>query len=610
MTRILVISHWIAPINLEKQGPSELGNARHLIIIAIACGKDDAKDGRLGPTVICRVALAGEAITTLCRVGAGRISGEIDIAVIGAGGGGFSAALTAAESGLSVAIYEAADAVGGTFALSAGQVWAAGTRQEREAGIEDSAEDGLRHARRLSAGRHDENILITYMHELPGVLEYLETKFGIEHDVVRNLPDYYSEFEGGRAEGRYLVPTTFDRSTLPPEWRDRLVIAPVYAHIPASYSEVMQWGGFRAAVTWDWELLGERLERGVVGFGSSTMGHLLKATLDAGIEICLEHKLVELDRDGDAWLLSFDTPGGSDQIRARNVVLATGGHDRSPRLQGMLDIDPAPVAAGLETVDGGAVQLALENGASFAVGAGQILLPTTHIAGNVYRGQPVRHLLLRETALPGGIVVNRQGRRFADESFYRDLVHEMVRFDAKTQTYPNREAFLIVDEGAREKYQLASLAPGHTPPSIVSAETAAELAVQLDVDPVGLVQTITRYNEFAQSGEDPDFGRGERAFSRGNGDPSVEPNPTMRPLRGRLYAVPVETTTVGSSGGLRFDSAARVLDWRDRPIAGLYCAGNSGAAQVEGLWYNSGIANGRGLLFGHRAALDAAGLLE
>jgi hypothetical protein len=80
----------------------------------------------------------------------------LDVALIGAGGGGLVAALTAGTgTSARVSPFEATDVVGGTCAFSAGQVWAVGTRQEHEAGSADNLEEGLAHIRRLGVGRLD-----------------------------------------------------------------------------------------------------------------------------------------------------------------------------------------------------------------------------------------------------------------------------------------------------------------------------------------------------------------------------------------------------------------------------------------------------------------------
>lgn len=531
---------------------------------------------------------------------------SIELAIIGSGGGGLVSALTAASHGTASTVFDAADAVGGTYAYSTGLIWAPATTRAAELGLSDSPEEGLAHIRRLGAGRHDEDITTAYIADLAEALDFLADRHGVPYEVVRNYPDYYSELDGGKPEGRYVASPVFDTSTLPPQWRDRLVRSPIYEHTPTSWPEVQSWGGFGTVGRWDHDLLARRREQGWVGFGTATIASLLAAAVRAGVDIRPQHRLVSLDRIDDGWRLGLHTPDGLSHVEARAVVLATGAYDWNGRLQNLFDPHPAPVSVGIPTVDGGAITLALEAGASFAVVSGQILVPSVHMPGETFNGKPLRRLLVREPAFPGSLIVNRDGVRFCDESFYRDITSGMTRFDAKTQTYPNLTAFMVFDQEWKDKYTLGSVRPGVVPDWMPHAPDARTLATLIDVPPAALEATIAALNVPAARGKDPQFGRGTTLYSRNNGDADVTPNPCVRPLEGTLYAVPVELATVGGSAGLRFDTRARVLDWRDRPIPGLYCAGNAGAGLVEGFWYNSGIANGRAFAFGYRAGLDVA----
>src|ERR1700722_1947371 len=65
---------------------------------------------------------------------------DYDVVVVGAGAAGLCAAVSAAEAGASVLVAEASDAAGGASQFSAGLIMAAGTRVQRERGIEDSPE--------------------------------------------------------------------------------------------------------------------------------------------------------------------------------------------------------------------------------------------------------------------------------------------------------------------------------------------------------------------------------------------------------------------------------------------------------------------------------------
>lgn len=526
---------------------------------------------------------------------------DIDVAVIGCGGAGLAAAIVSRTLGREVVVFEASDQVGGTFAYSTGLTWAPGARKAAEGGYGDNIEAAILHVDHLGAGHNDETITQAFMESVGPAVDDLADA-GVPYDVVPGYPDYYAESPGGTMSGRYLASPVFDTSTLPDDWSRALVRSPIYERIPTSWPELQAWGGYGTIDRWNHDLLAQRREDGWVGFGTATAGYLLRAALEHGATIHRTHRLVELSRADDGWSLGFETESGLVRTAARHVILASGAYDWNRRMQEMLDPHPPATPAGMPTIDGEAITLALEAGASFAPVSGEILAPALSIPGEQFNGHPLRRLFVREPAFPGGLIVNGAGRRFADESFYRDVVSGMNRLDAKTQQYPNRDAYFVFDQAWKDKYWLGSVEPGAVPDWLLGADSPAELASELGLDATVFASTMKRYNIHAARGEDPEFHRGTMAYGRNNGDQDVSPNPCLRPLTGRLYALRLELTTLGGRGGLRFDEHARVLDWRDRPLPGLYCTGNTGAALVEGYWYNSGIANARAMAFSWLAA--------
>ena len=137
----------------------------------------------------------------------------------------------------------------------------------------------------------------------------------------------------------------------------------------------------------------------------------------------------------------------------------------------------------------------------------------------------------------------------------------------------------------------------------VQADTLEELAREIDVPEANLVETVRRFNELAQRGEDEDFGRGRESFDRaftGGASPLV-PIDTP-PYRAAAFGI----SDLGTKGGLRTDVDARVLDADGRPIPGLYAAGNTMAAVSGETYPGGGNPIGASLLFSHRAALHMA----
>src|SRR3546814_16606011 len=101
------------------------------------------------------------------------------------------------------------------------------------------------------------------------------------------------------------------------------------------------------------------------------------------------------------------------------------------------------------------------------------------------------------------------------------------------------------------------------------------LAAAAGIDPVGLADSVQRWNGFVADGRDRDYGRGDSLYDRFHGDPTA-PHPNLGTLeRPPYYALPVHLGAVGTSGGPRVDLNGPVQHVRDRPIPGLYGAGNA-----------------------------------
>jgi hypothetical protein len=207
--------------------------------------------------------------------------------------------------------------------------------------------------------------------------------------------------------------------------------------------------------------------------------------------------------------------------------------------------------------------------------------------------------------------VNRAGKRFGDESFYRDYLPKCHAWDGLTQDHPNYPPFLIFDQQYRDKYAFATYMPGMDVPEEVlpRANTLRELGAKLGVDGEALEWTVARFNGHAAEGRDPDFGRGTWPWAAMmTGDRSRPKNPNLGPVATPpFHGLRLEVASVGvNAAGLRTNAHAQVLHARGRPIEGLYAAGNAAAPLDIGAGYQSGLSNLRGLAWGYAAAMHAA----
>ncbi|HEY6787364.1 MAG TPA: FAD-binding protein [Trebonia sp.] len=145
-----------------------------------------------------------------------------------------------------------------------------------------------------------------------------------------------------------------------------------------------------------------------------------------------------------------------------------------------------------------------------------------------------------------------------------------------------------------------------------TCDDLAGLAAQIGVPGAALQATVARFNEFAASGTDKDFHRGEdpydRFFAGGAGDMDGR-NPALLPIdRAPFHAVQIVLGDLGTKSGARTDVNGQVIDQHGTPIPGLYAAGNSAASVTGHAYPGPGTPLGSGMAFACRAARRIAGL--
>jgi 3-oxosteroid 1-dehydrogenase len=539
---------------------------------------------------------------------------EADLIAIGSGGGGLAAAITAYDHGLSAMVLERSDEVGGVTAYSMGEVWIPGNHLELALGIEDSAEKGFRYVKTLSMGYADDRAILNQAVHGPVALKYFADAIGLRMQVIRDFPDYYYPHNNSSvAEGRYLEVEPFKAETLG-EWQHKTRLTP---HLPAglTHYDIFHGGGLANMLGWDYELLAERISKDERCLGPGLAAYFVKGALDRGIPLHTATAAEELIHDGQRVVGVRAVRDGKDIFikASRGVVIAVSGYERNRDLAKTLSNLLDPVSMVMGTVDGAHLRLAGPLGARIA----RVPDPANlgiHMPGEEHdNGAPLWRGSLPFLGLPHTIVINRAGKRFADESFYRSVYYAVDAIDGAMQTHPNFPCWAVFDSQARRKYPFGTAMPGQDLPEglATAAATLAELAAKLGVDPVGLSETVETFNLYADAGEDPEFHRGTHPWGAAmTGDLNHRPNPNLGTLcEGPFYAVELKRMGGGGIGGtgLLADNHCRVLGWDDAPVEGLYVAGNSMARLDTGAVMQSGISNARGMTHGYLAARHAAG---
>ncbi|MGB3797305.1 MAG: FAD-binding protein, partial [Alteraurantiacibacter sp.] len=232
-----------------------------------------------------------------------------------------------------------------------------------------------------------------------------------------------------------------------------------------------------------------------------------------------------------------------------------------------------------------------------------------NIPGEKWGGKPFYRMMIM--GLPHCIMVNKQGRRFGDESFFHTYSSNAYEFDGHRQTFPNWPAWLLFDQNYKDKYPIGPIAPGDPLPEGmgVIADSIEELAKATGIDIAGLCETVARFNKNADKGVDPEFNRGTKLWSHSWGD-IRQLNPNLGALdKAPYYAISLERVGTGlASAGLKTDATGAVIGMNGDRVPGLYAVGNSAARTEMGCGYNSGMAIGRSLVFGYIAAMAASSL--
>ena len=566
------------------------------------------------------------------NAGAGGWDREADLVVAGAGPAGMAAALAGAIEGLDVVVCEKAAQAGGTGATSAGTLWIPANSQGRAAGHSDSAADGARYLEAV-AGRPDGEVAAlreAYFADGPGVIDYFTAHSELRFVPCGTHPDYRNNQPGAAVDGRAIVPELFDGRALGAE----------FERVRPPIEEFMLFGGMMVSKEDIGRLIGRwrtpgsfvhavrlvaryaldrlRHRRGTrLTMGNALVGRLYHSLRRRGVPVLFETAVVDLVREGGAVAGAVvEDGGGRSRVRARKgVVLATGGFARNGKFRETFLPEaarPRSMAAAECTGDG--LDMAAAAGGrirSDGHGSSAFWSPVSVTRRSDGSEGLFPHLSL-DRAKPGLIAVNAAGRRFVNEAVsYHDFVEAMFRSHEIADTMP---AWLVCDAAFVRRYGLGAIHPGtrNLRPFadsgyVTLSPTLEGLAAAIGVDGDGLADTVARHNRYAEDGSDPDFGKGDDAFNRFNGDAGHAPNPCLGPIWSPPYvAVAVWPAEIGSSIGLATTPDGEVLDAAGRAIPGLYACGNDMSSMMSGCYPGPGITLGPAFVFGYRAARHAA----
>lgn len=548
---------------------------------------------------------------------------EVDLLVVGSGTG-LAAALAAHEQGLSVLVVEKSSHVGGSTARSGGALWLPASPVIAECGGVDTAARAQTYLDSVVAGSAPQERSAAYVKNLPATVEMLRRTTPMKLFWAKEYSDYHPEAPGGSAAGRTCECRPLNTAILGEYLPDlRPGIMEVSIPMPTTGADY-RWMNLMSRVPRKGlPTILKRLAQGVGGLalgrryaagGQALAAGLFAGAIRAGVPIWLGTALKELTSDGDRVTGAvLEHAGNSVAVVARRgVVLAAGGFDHSMDMRWKFQSESLGrnLSLGAESNTGDAIRIGQDIGADIALMDQSWWFPAV---APLPDAAPA--VMLAERSLPGSFIVDQNGRRFANESAdYMSFGQRVLQLEAAGT--PVESMWIVFDQQYRNSYVFAAeLFPRMPIPQTwydagiaVRAGDFNDLATKMGVSADDFSATVARFNENAFAGEDPDFERGRSAYDRYYGDPTITPNPNLRPLvKGPFYAVRMVLSDLGTCGGLRADDRARVLREDGTVIKGLYAIGNTAANAFGHTYPGAGATIAQGLVYGYIAALDAAG---
>ncbi|MBF1091821.1 MAG: flavocytochrome c [Solobacterium sp.] len=461
------------------------------------------------------------------------IEETVDVVVVGAGGAGMTAAITATDAGKKVIVVESQPIAGGNSVRSTGGMNAAKTPYQDKNEFKEAA--GVEKTLATAAEKFADNATITA----------LAATVKSQWDAYQANPQgYFDSVElmeldtmiGGKGKNNpELVKALAENSADAIEW---------LASIGAEVKNVGAFGG--ASV--------KRIHRPVNADGKVTavgayiVPILEKNLQDRNVQFLFDTTANEIImKDGKAvGIKGTGKDGHKVTINAKSVVIATGGFGANaemvekykPELKGF-------ATTNAEGAQGQGIDMATAVGAA-TVDMDQIQIhPTVHIEedGNA-------HLITEGLRGDGAILVNTEGKRFYDEVSTRDKVSAAII----EQT--DKSAWLIVDQAMVDKSAVIAgyIKSGYT----VTGATYEELAKAMGVDEATFTSTMNTWNQAVEAKSDAEFGRTSFA------------NPlTTAPY----YAIKITPAVHHTMGGIVINPKAEVLNEKGEAISGLYAAG-------------------------------------
>ncbi len=558
---------------------------------------------------------------------------EVDFLVVGSGGGGMTAALTAHEYGLETLVIEKSDLYGGTTALSGGVIWIPNNHRMPSAKIEDSEEEALQYLEQVVSDDVPRPRLHAYVKQGPKMLKFLEEISLVKYDPAAEYPDYYAELKGGKPGARSLDPKPIFVKQLGEDLAKNLRRSGL--HNPNGFSMTADEAHQIFCFTWRshyvlikrllsyWLDLPGRINKlpdRRLTLGKALIARLRASMRNAEIPLWLNTSAQELIKENNRVVgLVCEKEGKALTIKVnKGVLIASGGfaHDDGLRKEFHQKSSNTQWTAACTTDTGDGIKMGRKVGAQlgmmgYAWWTPTMVMPEGHAEA-----------FIAGRSLPGCMMVNKSGLRFLNEAEpYEDFVKH--QYDDHSEESSCIPAYFVFDSNYRQEYPVArELAPAKYRSDsayqhlfdagwVKKADSLEELASLCGIDPQGLIESARKMGVYAEKGIDEDFGKGSNLNDVYYSDHRVKPNPCLAPVENApFYAIEIWPGDLGTKGGLVADEYARVYDENNQVIEGLYATGNASASVMGDSYPGAGCTIGASMTFGYVAARHAAGVSD
>ena len=552
---------------------------------------------------------------------------SVEVLVVGSGNGGLTAALCSHEMGAkSILVIEKGDKYGGTSARSGGGLWIPCNHYAKAAAAQDSLAEAALYLNNTLPADTEPDKLDAYLRAGPEMVQFIHDRLGARYVSVGTYPDYFTTVPGAKPGHRLLEPETFMLDALGAEAQHLMPTHPqisIFGVISVTQREAHDLAGqvkgstalaakliMDYLIDFPWRLKSLRDRR--IACGSAGVAQLRLAMLQRDIPLWRNTRLLDLvSQEGRVVGAIVEREGRRLAIGAsRGVVLAAGGFEKNQEMREHYLPKPTDTrwSAGADTNQGDAIRVGIGLGAAVKRMDGAWWCSTFCVPG-----ESIPRLAIMEKCSPGSCVVNLKGRRISNESQnYMTYIQEA--FASHSEATPSSPSYMVFDAAFRKKYLVGPLMNSKLRPDfmlprryydegfLAKAKSIPELARITGIDPVGLGETIARMNDYARSGKDLEFGRGDTAYDHYYGDPEVKPNPCLAPIaQPPFYAIRMELGDFSTHGGLVTDTSGRVRRESGDAIAGLYATGNTTGALLS-TYPGPGSTLGPAMTFAYLAA--------